>query len=81
MITVRRKLKVKVKLKINVKLKPFLYTLRQPLRDPGFRDFQLSRLSAHEGVKFVSPKHRQPLSLYKYFRYSFLLETELTVMS
>jgi len=37
---------------------------------------QISRHSAHEGGKVVSPTHRPPLPHKKYFWYSFLLEAE-----
>jgi len=43
----------------------------------GFQEVEavrISRQSAHEGVKIVSPKHRPPLSPRKYSWYSFLLE-------
>ena len=38
----------------------------------------ISWQSAHEGGKFVSPKHRPPLPSRKYSRYSFLLQAEST---
>jgi hypothetical protein len=38
----------------------------------------VSRQSAHEGGKVVSPTHRPPLTPRKYTRYSFLLEAEST---
>ena len=39
---------------------------------------QISRQSAHEGGKVVSPMHRLPLPPRKYSWYSFLLEAEST---
>ena len=39
------------------------------------RDAQISRQSAHEGGKVVSPMHRPPLTLMKYSWYSFLLRS------
>ena len=39
---------------------------------------QISRQSAHEGGKAVSPTHRPPLPPRKYSWYSFLLEAEST---
>ena len=38
----------------------------------------MSRQSAHEGGKVVSPKQRSPLRLRKYRWYSFLSEAEST---
>jgi len=40
--------------------------------------FQISRQSALEGGKVVSPTHRPPLPPRKYSWYSFLLEAEST---
>jgi len=39
---------------------------------------QISRRSAHEGGKVVSPTHRSPLPTRNYCWYSFLLEAEST---
>ena len=50
----------------------------QALRVPVRQDSQISRQSAHEGGKVVSPTHRPPLPPRKYSWYSFLLEAEST---
>jgi len=46
------------------------------LKFPGVRGSQISRQSAHEIFKVVSPKHRPSLPHRKYSWYSFLLEAE-----
>jgi len=52
--------------------------LDRPLGLQGVEAPRISRQSAHEGGKVVSPKHRLPLPSGRYSRYSFLLEAKST---
>jgi len=61
-----------------LKYNNYFTCLLQALRVRGGLVSQISRKSAYEGSKVVSPTHRPHLHHRKYFCNSFLLETEST---
>ena len=62
------------RIRLYVVIKQFHCRTGQALRVSGCWGSQISRQSAHEGGKVVSPTHRPPLPPRKYSWYSFLLE-------
>ena len=59
-----------------LKVKQSYYRPGQAQRVQAVWDSQISRQSAHEGGKFVSPTYRPPSPPRKYSWYSFLLDAE-----
>ena len=61
-----------------VKVKQSLYRPGQALVVPGGCDSQISRQSAHEGGKVVSPLHQPPVPTQEIFLVLISVEAELT---
>ena len=63
---------------VKVKVNQSLSRPGQALAVAGGSDSRISKQSAHEGAKFVSPTHQPSLPLTKYSWYSLLLQAEST---
>jgi hypothetical protein len=68
----------RIKYTVDVSTSYLVTSLNRPLGLQRVEAPGISRQSAHEGDKVVSPTHRPPLPAGKDFWYSFLLEAEST---